>query len=247
MEKEKLKKFFRIGVFIILIILAITYIATTMLKYEVEGEKNMPFTLSKLMIISNAEGVEKEQTEHTWDMDVMQNNDVYIEISKNKSYRSKEVIESVTLENFTYEIQPKIGETKIYRPSKEENKTYDEKEESLVTDRLEYIGGEKTDIKNLTIANQGGLILLRFANTNVTKFVSDEVTEVKQDGTLLKQAGIPLEDLKYKANFDLIITLVSGTKYKTNLSLDLPVGNLLEEGKGTLEEKELSNIVFKRM
>ena len=87
MEKEKLKKFFRIGIFILLIIVAITYIATTMLKYEVEGEKNMPFMLSRLMVISTAEGIEQEQTAHKWDMNIMQNNDVYIEITKNKAYQ----------------------------------------------------------------------------------------------------------------------------------------------------------------
>lgn len=247
MEKEKFKKFFRIGIFIVLIIVAIMYIVSTMVKYEVEGESNMPFTLSKLMIVSNAEGMDKEQTEHKWHMDVFQNNDVYLEITKNKSYKQKEAIESITLENFSYEIEPEKGNTKIYRPSKEEKKTYDNKEESEVSEKLTYRGGEETNLKNLEVANQGGLILVRFANTNVAEFISDDVTEVKQDGSLLKQAGLSLEELKYKVNFDLTITLVSGTTYKANLSLDLPVGDILEEGTCSLEDKKLENVIFKRM
>lgn len=247
MEKHKLKKFLRIGIFIVLIISVIAYIATTMLKYEVEGETNMPFTLSKMIIISTAEGFEKEQTEHKWDMDIMQNNDVYIEITKNKAYKQKEVIESITMENFSYEAQPNIGETKIYRPSKQENKTYDYELDSEITEKLEYIGSEKTDIKNLSIANQGGMVLLRFTNANVAEFISDDAVEIKQDGTLLKQAGVSYEDLKYKVNFDLVITLVSGTKYKANISLDMPIGNLLEEGTSSIEDTKLENIVFKRM
>lgn len=247
MEKEKLKKFLKIGIFVVLIIAVIAYIATTMLKYEVEGETNMPFTLSKMIVISTAEGLEKEQTEHKWDMDIMQNNDVYLEITKNKSYSKKEVIENITMENFYYQMKPKIGETKIYRPSTQENKTYDYNVESEVTDKIEYIGSEKTDIKNLAIANQGGMVLLRFSNTNVAEFISDDAVEVKQDGSLLKQTGVSYEDFKYKVNFDLIITLVSGTKYKANISIDMPTGNILEEETSSLEDTKLEDVVFKRM
>jgi len=231
----------------VLIISVIAYIATTMLKYEVEGETNMPFTLSKMIVISTAEGFEKEQTEHKWNMDIMQNNDVYLEITKNKEYKQKEAIESITIENFYYESEPKLGEPKIYRPSRQENKTYDYELDSEVTEKLEYIGSEKTDIKNLNIANQGGMILLRFTNANVSQFISDDAVEIKQDGTLLKQAGVLYEDLKYKVNFDLIITLVSGTKYKANILLDMPIKDLLEEGISSIEDTKLENIVFKRM
>ena len=247
MEREKFKKLFRIGIFIVLIIAIVTYIAFSMIKYEVEGETNMPFALSKMIIISTAEGFEKEQTEHKWDMDIMQNNDVYIEITKNKAYKSKEVIESIYMENFSYEMKPNIGEPKIYKPSKQENKTYDYEESSEITEKIEYIGSEKNDIKNLNIANQGGTILLRFANTNVARFVSDDAVEIKQDGTLLKQAEVEYEDLKYKVKFDLVITLVSGTKYKANILLDMPIGNLLEEGTCSIEDKKLKDVVFKRM
>lgn len=247
MEKEKLKRLFRIGVVIVLIICAITYIWATMLKYEVEGETNMPFVLSKMIVISTAEGLEKDQTEHKWDMHIMQNNDIYLEITKNKSYKQKEVIDSIKMENFYIETQPKLGEIKIYKPSNQENKTYDYDQASEITDKLEYMAEEKTDIKNLSIANQGGTVLVRFANTNVAQFVSDELEEIKQDGTLLKAAGASYDDLKYKVNFDLIITLVSGIQYKANISLDLPVGNLLEEGTSSMEQKNLKDIVFKRI
>lgn len=247
MEKEKLKRLFRIGIVIVLIICAITYIWATMLKYEVEGETNMPFVLSKMIVISTAEGLEKDQTEHKWDMDIMQNNDIYLEITKNKSYKQKEVIDSIKMENFYIETPPKLGEIKIYKPSNKENKTYDYDQASEITDKLEYMAEEKTDIKNLSIANQGGTVLVRFANTNVAQFVSDELEEIKQDGTLLKAAGVSYDDLKYKVNFDLIITLVSGIQYKANISLDLPVGNLLEEGTSSMEQKNLKDIVFKRI
>jgi len=119
--------------------------------------------------------------------------------------------------------------------------------DSEVTEKLEYIGSEKTDIKNLNIANQGGMILLRFTIANVSQFISDDAVEIKQDGTLLKQAGVLYEDLKYKVNFDLIITLVSGTKYKANILLDMPIKDLLEEGISSIEDTKLENIVFKRM
>ena len=85
-----------------------------MLKYQVEGEKNMPFTISKLMLISNAEGVEKDEKSNVWNMDIMQNNDVYIEIMKNKNYKQQEIIESITLDNFVFSLIVFVGFAPIF-------------------------------------------------------------------------------------------------------------------------------------
>ncbi len=36
------------------------------LKYNVEGETNMPFKLGKVMIVSSSEGVDKDPGENKW-------------------------------------------------------------------------------------------------------------------------------------------------------------------------------------
>ena len=55
-----------------------------MIKYEVEGETNMPYQLSKIVIIGTVEGVETtEKGKEKWNFDIYQNNDVYFYIDQN--------------------------------------------------------------------------------------------------------------------------------------------------------------------
>lgn len=79
-----------------------------MLKYAVEGENNMPFELSQLIIVSTAEGVENSQNENIWNFNLMQNNDVYLYIGKNKSYKETEIIKKIVINNIKVEDGPKV-------------------------------------------------------------------------------------------------------------------------------------------
>ena len=165
---KKLKKviYFFIAVFIIALIAII--ICLLMLKYDVEGENNMPFELSQMVVISTAEGVEKEG-ENTWNFDLVQNNDIYIHISKNKNYTKEELIKSITLDNFSINKNPAKGEIILYRPSNAEDKVFEYKDEYKITDKLFFLGTENTNLKQLEVANQGAVITFRCTNQNLRR------------------------------------------------------------------------------
>ena len=55
-ENEKLKSLILKSSYIFVIVLIIAVVILLILKYNVEGEKNMPFKLSDLILISSAEG-----------------------------------------------------------------------------------------------------------------------------------------------------------------------------------------------
>ena len=59
------------------------------LRYQVEGESNMPFKISKISIIESVEGMETEGANEKWNFNVNQNNDIYIYIEKN-SFKRKD-------------------------------------------------------------------------------------------------------------------------------------------------------------
>ena len=65
-------------------------------------------------------------------------------------------------------------------------------------------------------------------------------------GTLLKKAGLSLEDIKLNIEFDLIIETEKGKSFKTHINMELPTENILETGISKSEETELKDIVFKR-
>ncbi len=160
---RKIINFF-IAVFVVALIAII--ICLIMLKYEVEGENNMPFELSQIVTVSTAEGISAEG-EATWNFELVQNNDIYIHISKNKNYRETEIIKNITINNLKINNAPRQGNVVIYRPSKDENKTFEYLDEYIVNDSLVYKGDDGTNIKDLQISNQGGVISLRVSNKDL--------------------------------------------------------------------------------
>lgn len=242
-RKKQIKK--SICILIAFIIAAI--VASIIIKYQVEGETNMPFKISKIAVISNAEGTQKENSQSRWDLELTQNNDIYINIVKNKNFSKTEIIDKIVLDNFAINKQPQKGTIKIYRPNNTESGVYTNSEEYLVNDKLEYIGSEKSNIKNLEIANQGGIIFIRYVNKDLGQYVSNEDIQIKHDGTLLQKIGITHENLKCKISFDISIMLKSEKTYKANIELELPIGDITTEGTSSYEKTDLKDIIFKRI
>ena len=248
---NKLKQFTRTKEFhlsmIILIIAVILFIVgIIVLRYNVEGETNMPFELSKIAIISSQEGIDKETQDSRWAFDIYQANDIYLYISKNDKYSKQEMIKEITIDNFKIEKQnnENIGNIKIYKPdAQNENTIFKNKEENIVQS-IQYTGAVESNIKNMQISNQGGIIVFRCSNNNIAEYKSNE--EEINHNQLLKKAGITQEKLNMKVTFDLTITMEEGKKYKTTIDLEMPQGNIIEEGITVAEITDLSNIIFKR-
>lgn len=247
MQDQIIKKVIRIFIAIFITILIATIIALLILKYNVEGEDNMPFELSKIMVISTGEGrdITEEQTENKWNLEIVQNNDIYLEISKNKNYEEIEIIDKIIIDNLQVVEAPNIGTIKLYKPTQKENITYENIEENEIKEKLEYTGKENTSIKNLEIANQGGLILFRYAIEDLGIYTSD-ADEIKHDGTILKTQNIDYKDIQCKVSFDLSIKLKSDMIYTGTVTLDLPTGNIIEEGTSHYERTDLKEIIFRR-
>ncbi len=238
-RKSFIKKY--IAIFIIAIIAVI--VLSVMVKYNVEGETNIPFKISKIMIISTAGGIEKENHTNKWDLNVLQINDIYIDIIKNKNYSEEEIIDKIIIDNFKIENKPIKGNVAIYRPSN--NKViFNNKEEYKIDKELTYIGDQASNLEELKIANQGGLILLRCVNENLGNYISNE-DEIRHDGTLLGKIGLSNEEIKFNISFDIKVELKSGKKYKTEVKVQMPKGNLIQEGT-TDYQINGNEIVFKR-
>lgn len=240
-------RFAKKPIIVFCIAVIIIVIISLMVKYQVEGEQNLPFQISKVMMISNATGMQAEEPEHKWDLTIVQNNDIYIDIAKNKNYGKEEIIDKIILENFEIEEKPKKGNIVFYGPQSYENGVYHNEETYEIKDKMELTGNEnQSDMKNLQISNQGGLILIRAVNTNLGQYTSDEQEEIRHDGTLIQKIGLTKEDVKFKISFDLSVELKSEKKYKTHIELELPNGNLVSEGITNHQITGVENFVFKR-
>ena len=206
----------------------------------------MPFNLSKIMVVSTAEGVETEG-KSKWNFNVFQNNDIYFYIDKNENYNGKtNFINSIKIENIQISKQPEIGEVQTYMPSSVDGRLYSYDKEYIVENSLEYRGGTKSNPQTLEIGNQGGNALIRFCNTNIGNYSSDKDTQIVHDGSLLNKINLTNEQIKFKVSFDFIIN-ITNSKYKANITLNLPSGNILENGTESIEKTDMSDVIFKRV
>lgn len=230
--------------FIIFVILFV--VGLVALKYNVEGEGNLPFYVSKISIISSVEGLDIEDNTNKWNLQVNQNNDIYLSIKKNDNYKDTEIIESVKLDNFNIEQNSKIGDIKLLKPdSNIESVIFKNTSENEV-DNIEYIGDMDSSIKELKISNQGGLVVFRYAINNIGNYISNDDEEINHS-ELLNKIGANNDDLKFKVSFDIYITLNGEKVYKSNIKLEFPVNDVVNEGTQSTEYTDLENIVFKRM
>ena len=157
--KEKIryiigKRSFHIGMVIVIIAIILFILGMIVLKYNVEGETNMPFQLKKIILISSSEGVDKEAGENKWAFDINQTND------------------------------------------------------------------------------------------KIAEYVSND--EEINHSELLKKSNITEENLRAKLTFDFMIETEAGKEYKANISLNMPVDGVIENGTASDEITDMSNIIFKR-
>ena len=243
MEKNKIIKkcaFFAVLAIIILFVILI------MLKYQVEGEKELPYKLSKILLVSTVDGKANEDSENLWNIDVTQTNDIFIYIDSDGI--TKETIKEISLENFNLVKAPQKGSIQILRPTSDLDNLYSNSVQNYLNDKIEYQGAKLDDMKSLEVSNNGGVVGFRLALNELGKFISnDETVEVIYDGRLLSNLVVSLEEIKLTLNFDIIITTNENISYKGTLSLDMPTDEIIEKGASKIEVTDFSDIVFKRI
>lgn len=248
--KEKIKyllskKAFHISMLIVIIVIILFALGIIVLKYNVEGETNMPFVLNKIVLISSVEGTDKDAGENRWAFDISQNNDINLYIEKNKNYDKQEAIKSILIDNINVERNTEKGIINFYRPNTTDSGVYFKNVEDNLVQTIEYKGAMQTDLKKLEISNQGGLIMFRFANDKVAEFISNDDQIIHNE--LLKKANLNSEELHTRLSMDLTIKIESGKEYKANIQLDLPIDGVVEKGMSSKEIIDTSNIIFKRI
>ena len=275
MISDKRKKVIKLSTIIATIVVIIAVSLFLVIRYQVEGEKNMPFKPTKIIVISsavtsekntnkttgeNAENVESaENTENTenqnmeqqptenyiWDENVMQTNDVYIYISKNENYKDVASIKNVRIENIQILEKVKVGKIQVYMPNSLDEELYKYINDFAVGTSLTYTGGAIDNKKTLEIGNQGGLICLSFANIDLGRYQSNEDAQIEQGAFILEKMNLNDDDLKFKVSFDLVID-IGNKAYKGTYVLDLPSENLVGNKESHYELTDLNNVVFKR-
>lgn len=246
MEKETKKRVLKKYIFVSFLLIATAVAILLMIRYNVEGEQNMPFKLSKIEIQSTLDRQSKEG-ENLWDLKLNQNNDVYIHIEKNKDENEDEKIKNIKITRMAQTSKAKRGTIAVLLPtSNNVNTVFLASEQNYIDKTIEYNGNTINNLERQEICENGGMIAIRISNQNIGEYISNEGDKIVYDKSLLEKAGIEEEELKLTMELDILIETTEDKKYKGTVALDLPVGSF--EGRGVINNTitELNDVIFKR-
>jgi len=242
-EKAFNKKTIHAYVIMVFVIIIFITVGLIMLRYYAQGERNLPFEIKQIDIISTVNGIPQRNEEGEWYTELFQKNDIYFYIVKNDGNGREEAIRSIVFENFRIVEYNDTGNVQIYRQHDIGKYLYTE--EYIVTDRLEYIGSAATNISEMKINNQGGLIGFSVVIKELGQYFFETEGIFSMDGTLLGRVDVSLEDITLTIYFDIIIEIGSGNSFRTEYRIELPVGNILEDGMSQVEMTD--NMIFRRI
>lgn len=241
MKEKILKK----SLFAIFLVVLLMIVISIMIKYDVEGEKTLPFSISRILLVSTVDGNVIDDQENIWNIEVTQVNDIYMYIDK--TMEDEQTIKEIKIENFVINKSPSKGNLKVLRPTGELSNLYTYSDQNYLNESIIYTGGKIDDLKSLEISNNGGILGFRVSIEELGNYISNEDKEITYDGKLLSNLNITLEEIKFNMSFDIIITTSDNISYKGTIDLDMPIDSVIENGSSNKELTDFSDIVFKRI
>jgi len=242
-KKNILKK----CLFLAFIIIVITIVISIIIKYNVEGETTLPYSIEKILIVSRVDTANNEDAENLWNINLTENNNVFIYIKKNEN-TTNETIKEIKINNFKIVSKPSIGQVVIYRPTGDLNNLYEYSEQDYLKDSITYTGAKVDTLKKLEIGNEGGMLGFRVSLEDIANYISNNYEEeIIYDGSILNKVNISNEDIKFSLSFDLNINLNNDVNFVGTINLDLPSGDIVNEKEPYVEITDFNNIVFKRI
>ena len=245
MYRNTNKKIVHLILIITTIFIIVFIVGMFLLKYQVEGETNMPFKLTKISIVQSVEGNEVEDTADMWNFNVNENNDIYIYIEKNAGYGKTEIIDSVKIDNIRIIKNSDKGESKIYKPTTDEKRMFINSPENEITE-ITYSGELESNIKEQKISNQGGIVAFRYSINNLSQYISNSNNEIDHS-KLLQLTNIKEEDIQATISFNITITLTTKRQYQAEVSINIPAKEVIEKGTNGIEITDFNDVIFKRI
>lgn len=237
---------FKKCLFLAFLIITITIVFSVIIKYHVEGETTLPYSIEKILIVSRVDTKSNEDAENLWNVSLTENNNIFITIKKDAN-STNDTIKEIKISNFKITSNPKKGKISIYRPTGDLNNLYVHSEQNYLESNITYTGAKVDTLKTLEVRNEGGMIGFRVSLEDLGNYISNNFEEeLIYDGSLLNKAGISLEDIKFEMSFDLNITLNSGVSFIGTIPLNLPSGDIINEKEPYIELTDFNNIIFKR-
>lgn len=187
--------------------------------------ENIPFSLGKIILFSSATA-ESGSINQMLSLNISQYCDICMYLNKISDENlsiSELYINNISLSS------PELGTPYIYKKSVSDLGKASFNEKNIINDRLNFnVINVGTDINynNYEIYNDATTpISLGFYNKDIkTNYISNNL-EILYNGSLLKDATIPLTSLNCNIAFTLNIVTIQNEHYICNVNFDIPLDN----------------------
>lgn len=190
-----------------------------------EANENIPFSLKKVILFSSATA-ESDSVNQQLCLNISQYCDIGIYL--NNIENENILISSLYIDNININL-PEIGTTYLYKKRISDLGKCSFDENNIINDTMSFnVIDSNIDINydNYELYSNGtSPISLGFYNKDIkTNFFPDN-PEIYYNGTLLKEASIPISSLKSNISFRINIITNLNEHYICNISFDIPFKN----------------------
>ena len=181
-------------------------------EHHSELKTTTDYSIEKVVCYSSAYGINKEETQARWDLNLSQYTDIAIYLN------SQPNISTIYIDNISYSNTEGNTYHLINLPIEDFGKT--------PTNNIEVTTSERIDFDN------SSPITLRYLNQNFKKncVITDIENPLVFDGSLLKRGKVTLSSLKNTVSFTIHLIDTSGQEFTYPIEVSIPL-----ENKGTGE------------
>lgn len=233
--------FYVILILLILLLLFFSFLSIKIFSQKLQCTKAMenaldvdltsPFSVNKIVYFSSAHAKSEINANSSFTIsDLYQYTDIAIFINNNANgnFDAKNTLKSVTISNISFNLPPSIGTPNLYFKNINDfaNNSFDESKKIETNLEFEISSADEIDYsKPILYNNCANPITLCYVNSNLkTDYtLTDNMSHISYDGTLLKRCSITLNSLACKLSFIINITNNLDEVYSCPFILSIPL------------------------
>ena len=236
-----------IGLIISIIIIIISYIIIIhnhieKVKYTnnvidiAKKNEDTVFSVEKIYVCSSANAIGKTSTQNTGDFDIYQYTDMAIYINNNQEQfgiSNENTVKELYIDNIELQVNNNTGNQSLKYTNLKKIGSREVVRDFSNTDRIDFnvvYTNKENEMANYDsptfYTDCSNPITLKYVNDLDTNYSVDEGNSVKFDGSILKDAGIKIEDINARVKFKINLINNNNEYYSCWINLEMPLNEI---------------------
>lgn len=223
-----------------------------------EKNKENIFTIDKITYFSGCDAEITTNSNSSFTIsNLHQFTDIAIFLNNNSNgepQSAENTLKSVTLKNIEYSLKPTMGEPNLYYKNINDFATPKFSSENKINDSITFTATSEDEIdfsEPILYNNCANPIVLCYDNSNIQESytLSNEISNLSHDGSLLKTCGITLNSIACKIIFTIEIVNALDEVFTCPVSLNIPLSTeneTLYDGNLTLKNSVVNYLFIKK-